>query len=268
MTETPRRIVRVALAVALGIVGCDGDDVLNVDDQVRNTNSTASDAFSFEVDATGQSGFRLEGINGSVSITGVSGTESFLVDGVRRVGSESVQDALAQLDLLEVAVTVQAGEILVRTMQPQNTGGRNFVVEYDLTIPRRLEGSIVNVNGSVAVDSIDNTLSVINANGAVTLDEIVGSTSVQLVNGEIDSEVTLPIDGTIDLRTVNGNIILAIPDNTSAALSASVLNGNISVSLALQNPVTTPNSLSGALGPGEGAITLTTVNGNITVSGF
>jgi DUF4097 and DUF4098 domain-containing protein YvlB len=101
------------------------------------------------------------------------------------------------------------------------------------------------------------------------LNEIFGSATVSLVNGQIQAEVTLPEGGAIVLSTVNGTIGLAIPQNTSAEFSASVVNGVISLSdLVLQNLVSTPNSLTGRLGAGQGAIGLSTVNGTISVSGF
>ena len=119
------------------------------------------------------------------------------------------------------------------------------------------------------IDSIDNTVSVSNVNGNLNLTDVVGSTSVSLVNGQIDAKVTLTINGTTDLSTVNGNVNLDIPVNTSANFSANLTNGNITVSnLVLQNPVSSPTSLSGRFGDGQGTISLGTVNGNIVVTGF
>ena len=71
------------------------------------------------------------------------------------------------------------------------------------------------------------------------------------------------------MSKVNGSIQLSIPQNTSAEFSATVTIGDISVSnLVLQNQESTPNSLRGTLGAGQGTISLSTVNGNIRVTGF
>jgi len=91
---------------------------------------------------------------------------------------------------------------------------------------------------------------------------------VQLVNGQIQAKVTLPTDGVIAMSTVNGGINLNIPQSTSAEFSASVVNGTISTDLILINLVSTPTSLTGTLGTGEGTIALSTVNGSISVWGF
>jgi DUF4097 and DUF4098 domain-containing protein YvlB len=147
-------------------------------------------------------------------------------------------------------VTSLANEILVETIQPEQTGGRNYTVVYTITVPQRFDVSVTNVNGDVNPR------------------QILGNVSVELTNGQIDSQVTLPRDGTIDLATTNGSITLRIPQNTGAAFSANVTNGNISVTnLNLQGQVSTSNSLQGTLGDGRGTISLRAVNGNISVTG-
>jgi len=211
----------------------------------------------------------LEAINGNVAITGISESDSVIITGERRVGSESMEDAEEYLKKLEVRVQDLGNEVFVKTIQPEKSYGRNYVVNYTITLPKDLEILVSNVNGIVTIESINNDVTVTNVNGQVTLDEIFGSASVSLVNGQIEGEVTLPFDGVIGMSVVNGNIDLKIPVSTSAEFSAKVTNGNIGVSnLVLQNQVSSPTSLGGRLGDGEGMISLTTVNGNISVLGF
>ena len=125
------------------------------------------------------------------------------------------------------------------------------------------------INGNVSVANIDALVSVNNVTGNIRLRNITGSASVILTNGNIDGEVFLPSDGTIDLTTTNGNIALEIPNSTSAGFTARVTNGAISLSnLDLQDVESTNRSLAGTLGDGEGSIELQTINGNIGVHGF
>ena len=101
------------------------------------------------------------------------------------------------------------------------------------------------------------------------MNDIYGSVAVELVNGDIDSKVTLPLDGTIAMGVANGDIELDIPKNTSAQFASSVVNGEITVSnLNIQNKVETSKSVSGTCGDGRGTINLSTVNGDINVTGF
>ncbi len=83
------------------------------------------------------------------------------------------------------------------------------------------------------------------------------------------STSTPPASGTIDFANGNGNLTLDVPTDVSAELEATVTSGTISLTnLTLQNEVSSPTSLTGTLGAGEGQITLGTVNGNIAISGF
>lgn len=244
-------LLYVALTFSVLGIACDGDSPTAPDGDMSDTNFTAEESFSFESGITTQTRLRVQGINGGITITGSPDTNAVSTTGVRRVGSDSVADAQTNLARLEVRVTSLTDEILVETIQPEQTGGRNYNVDYTITIPQGLNVSVTHVNGNVA------------------LNEIVGNATVELTNGPIDGQVTLPRDGTIDLSTTNGNIDLRIPQSTNAEFSANVTNGSISTSdLVLANQVSSGNSLQGTLGDGRGTISLRTVNGNISVTGF
>ncbi|HSM17075.1 MAG TPA: DUF4097 family beta strand repeat-containing protein [Gemmatimonadales bacterium] len=257
--------------VVLGVIGVMGaacGDSTGTDDQVQNQNFVAEEALQFDLDATGRTTFRVEGINGNIDVVGAAGTEIFTVRGERQVWSESVVDAQDYLDRLEVVITETVDEILIRTVQPQNTGGRNLVVNYVLTVPERLATRLVNVNGNVTVRQVLGSVTIDDVNGNVTLDDLSGSVDVVLVNGNIACQAVIVATGTIDLETVNGNVTLDIPQNTSAEFAAHLVNGTITTSnLVFQNVTGGPTSLIGTLGNGQGMIDLRTVNGNILARG-
>jgi hypothetical protein len=262
-------VVLILLIVCLPCIHCGRDNPVDSDGIVRNTDFVASESFSFGVQVTDHTQLRLEGINGNVTITALSGADSVIVTGEKRVGSESMQDAEDHLQELDVSVTDALNEVFVKTTQPDQSHGRSYVVDYSIALPQNLVVVIINVNGGVTIDSVNSSVSVVNVNGQVVLNEIFGNVSVSLVNGQIQAEVTLPTGGTIGMSTVNGGIDLDIPQSTSAGFSAIVVNGTISISdLVLTGLVSTPTSLTGTLGTGQGTISLNTVNGSISVAGF
>ncbi len=270
------KTILICLLASIGLISC-GDTNINIDSDgwffppFSNTEFKANEPFSAEVPVGNGSRVSVQGINGNVSVTGMSGASSVLITATKRVGSDvSTQDAEDQLPMLKVDVQPQANDISVETIHPQNPGGRQYIVDYTITLPNDSEIQISNTNGSVILDTIDNDVSVNNTNGNVTLIAIAGSAVVRVINGIIDSEVTLPSNGTIDLSTVNGNISLDIPVDTSAAFTADVTFGSISDSnLLFQDEVRTNTFLNGTLGSGQGTITLATGStGNINVSGF
>ncbi len=264
------------ILISCGGGGGDGGININVDGgnfppvaPPINTDFAAEETFSFVVEIVNQTRFNLIGKNGEITVTGQSGANSVIVSGIKRVRSDSIKDAEERLQELEVNVQSLETEVRVETMQPQDTEGRKYEVDYTITLPKFLANQLANTNGAVTLDSIENDVAVNNVNGSITLRGIVGSVLVNLVNGTIESEVSLPLNARIELNTMNGAIGLDIPVNTSAEFSAAVNIGSISVSnLMLQNEVRTANSLSGTLGSGQGMIRLETEQvGNIRVTG-
>jgi len=237
---------------------------------VSNTNFEAVESFNFVVPVVNHTLFTLIGVNGEININGNAGTNSATITGIKRVLSESVADAQAHLQDLNVNVQDLLNEIRVETIQPANTGGRSYIVNYTVTLPKFLKNNVNNLNGIVMLDSIDNDVTVLNMNGTATLTNITGSASANILNGQIQGTVTLPLNGVIDMTTLNGDIDLEIPVNTSAILSASVTVGTITAqNLVLQNVVSTPTFLSGILGNGQGTIELEAKQiGHITVTGI
>jgi hypothetical protein len=257
-------------AVSLAFLACgDDDDTSGPDDGVDNTDFVAEESFRYAFEVVDHTRLRLEGINGEVAIGGLADTDSIVVSGTRRVGSESMEDAREHLDDLQVIVEDLGTEVYARTEQPPQTHGRNYIVDYTVYLPRSLGVVADNINGPVAVRSIQNNVTVANVNGSILLDSIFGSATAALVNGSIEADVAIPLGGTIAFSVTNGGIGLEIPQSTSAEFSAQVTVGSITVSnLDLYDVESTSTSLTGTLGSGEGTIALTTVNGNIDVTGY
>ncbi len=260
---------QIGILALLGALGAACGDSTGTDDRVGNQNFMAEEPLDVDLDATARTAFRVEGINGTIDVLGAAGTETFAIRGERQVWSESVEDARDYLGQLDVVVSETATDIIIRTVQPQSTGGRNLVVNYVLTVPERLAARLVNVNGNVTVRQLLETVTVDDVNGNIVLDDLSGSVSATLVNGNVSCQAMLPAAGIVDLETVNGNVTLDIPVNTSAEFTAQVVNGTITTSnLTFQGVTGGPTSFQGTLGAGDGTIDLQTVNGNIAARGF
>jgi hypothetical protein len=208
--------------------------------------------FSENVPVAGQGKIRLDAVNGEIVITGNPGATSVTVAAELIVGSDmSRLDAENGLNQLGVLVSVLPGEILVQTLQPERLDGRQYLVNYNISVPGDLSVDVTQVNGHVTVENIENTL------------------LVTVENGSVFGSVTLPPGGGITLWTGNGDIDLRIPKSTSAELSALVGFGAITCNnLDFLNVMQTDRSLTGTLGNGTGSIDLDTGNGNIVVTGF
>lgn len=244
--------VRMLVVAALVLLeGCGGNDnPISPSGVVPNTNFVASESFTFNLDGAGRRRISLAGINGGIVVNGGPAGSGVSLTGEREVRSNSLEDARAQLSQLQVEVQDVGAEIFVRTRQPQNSEGRNYVVNYRLQLPASIELDIANLNGSLDVIGM------------------VGGVSASLLNGRTEANVGVPAGGQVSLTTTNGEIVLHLPLSTSAAFSAQVVNGTITLTdLVLQNEVRTARSLQGTLGAGNGTVTLRTTNGAIRVDG-
>jgi DUF4097 and DUF4098 domain-containing protein YvlB len=270
MMKTLGRLALLAmLCVCVSWMGCGDDNGVGAGGNVDNTNFKAEETFYFVVDVIAQSLLEIEAVNGTITIEGVSESDSITISGTRRVRSESIEDAEEHLDDLEVSVQHLTGEVFIETIQPSQSHGRSYEVDYEITLPEHLEVLVKSVNGNIIIDSIENDVSVANVNGGITLEEILGSVSAALVNGEIEGMMTLPPGGAIELAVVNGTIALSIPQSTSAELTARVTVGTVSVSnLVIDYTHNIPTWVSGTLGTGQGTVSLAVTNGIISVIGF
>lgn len=212
---------------------------------------------------------RLDASNGSVAVIGQPGSGSVLITAEVIVGSDSLVDAQAGLDDLNVLVTEGNGEITIRTDQPGSPDGRQYVVNYTVEVPADLETVITQTNGDITVEGMGGAVTVDAVNGNVRLGNTLGDLFVDLSNGRIEGTASLPSGGEIRLSGVNTDIDLSVPTSTSAALSALSSTGSVTGdNLALTDPVFTGQSLTGTLGGGAGLIRLETVNGNIGITGL
>ena len=265
----------VFLAAFLSIVGTgdDGDDD-RIDcgpDEVGNTNFSAQEVFDFAIAVLNHDELLLRGKHGGITITGAPGATSIMVSGVKRVLSDSTQDAQAHLQQLGVRSDDLNTQALIETDQPECTLGREYIVDYTITLPDFFQLRINNLGGVIAIDTMNDEISINNLAGNVTLTNVAGSAEVNLLSGTISADfLSTPLNGTIDLNVLSGNIDLEIPTNTSANFLAEVTAGNINITnLVLLNEVTTPTSVSGTLGSGQGSIHLETeVIGDIDVLGI
>ena len=275
------------LFIILLINACVVDPYDDHHTNVNNTRYMAEEEFDYKFETLDRQYLELNAVSGSIEIVGVADLDSVHIWGERRVESESTRDARAHLEFLQVKIDLYSAGIKVETDQPDQANGRNYLVYYHIRVPENWQVNVYSINGVCELSSIASTVEIANTNGNLILEDISGDVTAVLtngnlilknyfgnivgsvVNGNITCLMTLPASGKCKLSTVNGPIALSIPTETSAFLSASVVNGGISITnLEIQNTVTTPTSVQGRLGDGNGKIELGTVNGAIGVTGY
>ena len=266
-----KRLIVVMAALVVLAASCN-EYVVTLDPRY-----TATDTFQVAVDTTGRDRVAIQGINGNIRVTGVAGAASISISAVIRVEADSQEEAENHLfDVLvevdTIAPSPEAVEISTvhRFVDPE---GRNYSVDYEVTMPAEMAVTVINVNGNCAVDSIapdTNEAVYINlTNGNACAVDIMGSTVVNVVNGNICGKVALSGQQWIEMSTVNGMIDLDIPRSTSAMLDATAIRGGVYVRyLDVLYIERSKFHILGRLGDGVGSIELDVTNGPIWVSGI
>lgn len=252
--------------ILVTIIGC-GDDKPN---PVGSTvQYEASAAFDFGYPVTTQTQFILSAVSGSVDIVGVPNLDSVYIEGIRRIVSGTSQaDADHRLSALQVSTSSSGNQISVETDQPQNTEGRQYLVEYEIRMPANMLIDVFQVAGTIEISSTHNSVTLENVAGAVNLYDVTGDLAAHVASGAISVSCELQTGGSVNLVTVAGSISLIIPTSTSASFQANTAAGIVTVNnLVLSNPVILTNSVTGILGGGDGTINLQATAGDIDVTG-
>ncbi len=247
-------------AIALSVAACDTIDV-------RDTSEQATASFTDTLTITTSTELRLVGINGSVVAAGDAPDGLVQIVGTRRVRSESIADARERLADIEVTIEEIGAVVAVTTTHRREPNGRAYEVDYTIFVPPSFGVDITQANGTVSVARIQSAVVIDNTNGAV--DALTnGDLDIAVANGAIEADATVPSGGTINLASVNGEVSLAIPTNTSAVFAAAIVNGTIELdNLQLDEQTITANEVNGRLGAGNGTITLRVTNGGIRAIG-
>jgi hypothetical protein len=263
------KYMKLLATVAVAVVIINGCCSVDPFDGVDNTDYSAKASFALQAGTQDKSKIHVKGMAGNITIVGMAADSMCTISGVREVRSNSDADAKEHLQELEVRLTETDNEILVETIQPDKSDGRNYTVHYEIKCPATLAVEIENVTGEVDVQSLKNTVDIDLVNGNVTTRDISANLLVDVTNGYVDSELVLPAGGSSQIKSVNGVIKIKIPQTTSAELSANVTNGRVLVTdLQMNYLVNSPKNIRGILNGGNGHIDVSATNGDIHIQGL
>ena len=96
---------------------------------------SASEDFNYKIAIKNRTSLQLNAINGSVEIEGTTNIDSVAISGERRVESDSQADADEHLQDLSVEISENEDKISIWTEQPDQSSGRNYIVEYNIQVP-------------------------------------------------------------------------------------------------------------------------------------
>jgi DUF4097 and DUF4098 domain-containing protein YvlB len=226
---------------------------------------TTTEEMSFEVSPGAR--ISLENINGDISVVGGGGDRVVVV-------AHKKADNEEYLDKLKIVVDATPDYVRIETRHPKREGGwfnwgndGGGSVAYELTVPDDVElDAIETVNGDVKISAVGGAVKAGTINGGLEVADLVSDVSLETVNGSIKATFdALGADQRVDADAVNGKIVLYLPRDASARVTAETVNGSIDADDFGLEPEKgfVGRDLSGQIGAGDARISLNTVNGSI-----
>ncbi len=209
----------------------------------------------------------LENINGDITVVGGGGRQVVVV-------AHKKADDQEYLDKLKIVVDAAPDYLRIETRHPDrergwfkwgHSGGGS--VSFELTVPDDVElDAIETVNGDIRIRSVSGAVKAGTVNGGLDVSGLAADVSLETVNGSIEATFDeLGADQRVEVDAVNGKILLNLPADASARVTAETVNGGIDADDFGLKPEKgfVGRDLSGQIGGGDARISLNTVNGSI-----
>jgi hypothetical protein len=204
--------------------------------------------------------FAIANVNGGVRVDGWD-REQVEVRAMKTALHEA-----EDLDTVHIDVHGDGEQLAVNTRYPQGSGVQ-VTVEYEIHVPYRLKwAAISTVNGNVNVRGVAGAGFLDSVNGNVEVLDSDGRFSAKTTNGDVRLQLkSLPEGGPMTLTTVNGSVVLSLPERANADVRVQNRNGDFrsDFPLATLSAYNTTSRFHGQLGSGGGEIFMSTVNGAI-----
>ena len=222
---------------------------------------------TYELAAGGR--VELDNINGAVHISAWDRNE-VKVDAVKYAGRKE------RLDDAKIEVSANSDYISIRTeyqhhdlnFSNDDSDNNPPSVEYTLTVPRtaRLD-EIKLINGALDVQGVNGEIRASCVNGRLQARDLGGRTKLSTVNGRLEADFTKLAESPVELSSVNGSVVLTLPSDSKAELSASTVSGGIEndFGLHVNHHRYVGHDLRGQLAGGGTRIELRDVNGRIDI---
>jgi DUF4097 and DUF4098 domain-containing protein YvlB len=200
--------------------------------------------------------------NGGVSVKGWDKNE-ILVRAKVQASAPTEDEARA----IANEVRVQTAGAQIRADGPETRGNRWWAVSYEVFVPRRSDLSLKAHNGGIAIRDVAGRIEFDTVNGGVSLRELGGSVKGKTVNGGLSVALTgSRWDGEgLNVQTTNGDVSLAVPENYSARLEASTVNGGMRFDFPVTVQGKIEKDVAVDLGGGGPLVRAVTTNGGISV---
>jgi hypothetical protein len=202
------------------------------------------------------------GANGSISVHGWSSNDILVKACIHAAaGTEAEARELAS----HVAITRGPGQI--KPDGPATDHQRHWDLSYEIWAPNNSNLEMDANNGSISIETIQGKIRFRTSNGSVRLTQVGGDVDGSTTNGSL----SIDLSGAswagrgLNATTTNGSSQLNVPENYSANVETSTVNGRVHVDFPVKVSGEVGKHLSFQLGSGGPTIEARTTNGGVHI---
>ncbi len=216
----------------------------------------------YPLDITGS--LYVENPVGDVEVIGtdVPGMQMSFTKVTNGIDRGAVKDAH---DLVRVEVAGDGRDRAVRTVMPMIRSPRwSSSVSFQIRVPRTVHVQInANISQRIHVVGIMGNVQVKNFSGTILLEAILGSTIAESVNGKIIDDYSTRPSVRAQLSTVNNDIEVRVPADSSFDWAADTINGDFYTTLPVRGRFNGSSFRGSVNSPGGPLLTTASATGKV-----
>ncbi|MFZ0062983.1 MAG: hypothetical protein WAL47_13215 [Pyrinomonadaceae bacterium] len=200
--------------------------------------------------------------NGGVAIKGWDQNEILV-----RARVQAAAASQGEADQLVKQIRIETSGGKVYAVGPESRKNYQWNVSYEIFVPKRSDLSLEAYNGGISIADVTGNIEFTGHNGGVVLRRVGGTVRGGTMNGGLVVE----LDGAswsgqeLDVKTTNGGIVMAIPENYSAHLETGTVNGHLNIDFPVTVQGRIGRELAVNLGNGGPTVRAMTTNGGIKI---
>jgi DUF4097 and DUF4098 domain-containing protein YvlB len=194
---------------------------------------------------------RVKNVNGRIRLTGTDRADVSFT-GAFTPGPKGEQ--------VKVVLEPKDGGLEIRGEYPKNTP-HGMGCDMEVLVPRSVMARLESVNGEVRLKDVSGKAECSTVNGAVDIENVGGPVEASTVNGSITGK---GVGSRINAHSVNGTLTFSTR-GLQGRVTASSVNGGFHIRSEGAKDVQASRHRFEATFPGDGQLTLKTVNGDIRV---
>lgn len=206
--------------------------------------------------------FSINNIDGRIEVHGWNSNAVVLVTAIHGESRESVE-------AIKVNIDSEPNHVDVHTEQPDGKQNK-AAVDYTVQVPEhaRLK-DVSSVNGGIVIDGVSGDITASTVNGETGIKDAGSNLKLNTVNGNITAKMNkLGRGQTVSFNSVNGRVMLSLPENADAKFAVNSLNGGLTSEfpeLQAYKEYPLGNKLNGSLGQGSASVRGDSVNGRVEI---